>query len=54
MLWKAAAHPRFAPNKPGSSVSLMGVKGNWTEAILQSVAEGEIKHFVPTTTANAA
>ena len=45
--WTAAAHPRFAADRPGSSAPLMGVKGNWSEAILEGVRNGEIKRFVP-------
>ena len=38
--WIAAAHPRFASDAPGASKSLLGVKGDWKEAIEKSVARG--------------
>mmetsp|Transcript_25458 Transcript_25458/g.51709 ORF Transcript_25458/g.51709 Transcript_25458/m.51709 type:complete len:365 (+) Transcript_25458:1-1095(+) len=45
--WKAAAHPRFASEPPGASASLMGVKGNWVEDILEAVRTGEIEEYTP-------
>jgi cathepsin B len=40
--WNAAAHPRFASEAPGASKPLLGVKGNWTEAIDKAVARGKM------------
>merc|ERR1719331_3731757 len=45
VLWKAAAHPRFASQAPGASKTLCGVIGNQTEAIEKYVALGEIVRF---------
>jgi len=42
VLWKAAAHPRFASQAPGSSKSMMGVKGDQKKAINDLMAQGEI------------
>jgi cathepsin B len=51
VLWRAAAHPRFAHAAPGASASMNGVKGDWGAEIRQSVLEGSIKNFVPTSNA---
>ena len=45
--WKAAAHPRFASDKPGASVNLLGVKGDWKADIAEGLRTGEIVEFVP-------
>merc|ERR1719499_140037 len=42
VLWRAAAHPRFASQAPGVSRDMMGVKGNQSEAVADLVAKGEI------------
>ena len=38
--WVAAPHARFASQAPGASAPLLGVKSNWTEAVLRAHAEG--------------
>jgi cathepsin B len=42
VLWKAAAHPRFASQEPGASRSLMGVIGDQSKAVADMVKKGEI------------
>jgi len=42
VLWKAAAHPRFASEAPGASKDMNGVKGNQREIIDDLVKKGEI------------
>merc|ERR1719230_934887 len=42
VLWKAAAHPRFASQAPGASKDMMGVKGDQKKAVADLVAKGEI------------
>jgi cathepsin B len=42
VLWRAAAHPRFASQAPGMSRDMMGVKGNQSEAVADLLAKGEI------------
>jgi len=42
VLWKAAAHPRFASQKPGASKYMMGVKGDQKKAIKDLMQSGEI------------
>jgi cathepsin B len=42
VLWKAAAHPRFASEAPGASKTLCGVKGDQKAAIDDLVQKGEI------------
>ena len=42
LLWNAAAHPRFASEAPGASKSLLGVKGNWSEALDDAVNSGRM------------
>jgi len=46
--WKAAAHPRFSADPPGSSEPLMGVKGNWQVDISEAIKTGEMEVFKPT------
>merc|ERR1719409_974938 len=42
VMWKAAAHPRFASRAPGSSKDLNGVKGDQKKAIQDLMERGEI------------
>merc|ERR1712046_383564 len=42
VLWKAAPHPRFASQAPGSSKDLNGVKGDQKKAIQDLMEKGEI------------
>jgi len=42
VLWKAAAHPRFASQAPGASSDMMGVKGDQKQAVADLMAKGEI------------
>eukprot|EP00928_Gymnodinium_smaydae_P067200 TRINITY_DN5013_c0_g1_i1.p1 TRINITY_DN5013_c0_g1~~TRINITY_DN5013_c0_g1_i1.p1 ORF type:complete len:385 (+),score=62.33 TRINITY_DN5013_c0_g1_i1:45-1157(+) len=46
VLWRAAAQPRFAPEAPGASKDMCGVKGDRKAAIDDAVARGEIERFV--------
>jgi len=44
--WKAAAHPRFSASPPGISLApLMGVKGDWKEALDEAVKRGDVEKF---------
>jgi cathepsin B len=45
VLWKAAAHPRFASQAPGASKDMCGVKGDQKAAIQESVKRGEIEEI---------
>ncbi|OLP96713.1 Cathepsin B-like cysteine proteinase 6 [Symbiodinium microadriaticum] len=44
--WTPSAVERFAPEAPGASKSLCGVKGNTTKSIESAVKRGEIHRFV--------
>jgi len=52
VLWKAAAHPRFATEAPGASKDMNGVKGDQKANIQELIKLGEIEEFMPD--ANAA
>eukprot|EP00930_Biecheleria_cincta_P084373 TRINITY_DN7385_c0_g1_i2.p1 TRINITY_DN7385_c0_g1~~TRINITY_DN7385_c0_g1_i2.p1 ORF type:complete len:379 (+),score=69.89 TRINITY_DN7385_c0_g1_i2:97-1233(+) len=52
VLWKAAAHPRFATEAPGASKDMCGVIGDQKANIQELIKLGEIEEFVPD--ANAA
>jgi cathepsin B len=52
VLWKAAAHPRFATLPPGGSSSTNGVKVGSEEALKAAIASGEIERFVDETNAD--
>jgi len=44
--WTAAAHPRFADSAPGVALKpLMGVLGDWNQAISEAKTRGEIEEF---------
>jgi len=43
VLWKAAAHPRFADKAPGAYKDMVGIKGDHVKAISDAVARGEIE-----------
>jgi hypothetical protein len=45
--WVAKAHPRFASFRPGASMSLLGVKGDWAQDIREHIAKGLVTPFVP-------
>jgi len=45
VLWRAAAHPRFAASPPGASARLCGVKAGWREQILAAVQRGDVERF---------
>jgi len=53
VLWQAAAHPRFASQAPGTSMDLMGVKGDQKKAVADMLKSGEIVQDV-STNSNAA
>jgi cathepsin B len=42
VLWKAAAHPRFADKMPGASKDMNGVKGDQKKAVKDLMEKGEI------------
>lgn len=46
VLWKAAAHPRFASEAPGASKDLCGVKGDQKENIKDLIKQGEIQEVL--------
>ena len=47
ILWKPAAHPRFAASPPGVALApLMGVTGDWVKTINEAKAKGDIEEFV--------
>jgi len=52
VLWKAAAHPRFAAQAPGASKDMNGVKGDQKAIIEDLVKKGEIELLL--TDSNAA
>jgi cathepsin B len=54
VLWRAAAHPRFAAGAPGVSRDLMGVKGDQKKAVADLVAKGEIIYDLSATNSNTA
>merc|ERR1719456_1364734 len=43
VLWKAAAHPRFASEPPGASKNLCGANGDQKMAVKEMVQSGEIE-----------
>lgn len=45
VLWRAAAHSRFADSPPGASSSLNGVKGDWKASIEAAIADGKITRY---------
>jgi cathepsin B len=45
VLWKAAAHPRFAAHAPGASQDMNGVKGDQKAIIQELVKLGEVVEF---------
>merc|ERR1719408_5344 len=42
VLWKAAAHPRFASQAPGAFKDMNGIKGDHKKAIQDAIASGEL------------
>merc|ERR1719359_615407 len=42
VLWKAAAHPRFASQAPGAFKDMNGIKGDHKKAIEDAIASGEL------------
>lgn len=42
VLWKAAAHPRFASEAPGAAADLCGVKGDQAQIIKELMQKGEV------------
>merc|ERR1719230_1054194 len=42
VMWKAAAHPRFASQAPGAFKDMNGIKGDHKKAIQDAIASGEL------------
>jgi len=45
VLWQASAKTRFAQSPPGTSESLCGVKGNWSQQVNDAVKSGKMRAF---------
>jgi len=45
-LWKAGKSPRFASSPPGALINMLGVKGNWSDAINDAVERGQITRLL--------
>jgi len=45
VLWRAAAHPRFAASPPGAVRSLCGVKAGWKAQLHAAVERGDVRRF---------